>query len=78
LDNLKKAKGKRIVQSESPYEPITEPTMTEAEMWVDNLIVIPSSICMRDTVTPGQAQPLLKASPHAIKVSSASSRKNQK
>ncbi|KAJ8428142.1 hypothetical protein Cgig2_011515 [Carnegiea gigantea] len=57
LDSLQKTKEKGTVQCETSCEPTVEPSLNEARIWADNLIVTPSSIYMRDPNASGQAQP---------------------
>ena len=63
LDSLQKTKEKGNVQCETSCEPTVEPSLNEARIWDDNLIVTPSFIYMRDPNASGQAQPKLKGSP---------------
>ncbi|KAJ8441652.1 hypothetical protein Cgig2_019786 [Carnegiea gigantea] len=59
LDGLQKAKEKKTVQFTSPCEPTLDPSLTEASMWADNLIVTPSSIYI-DPNAAVQVQPMSK------------------
>ncbi|KAJ8425504.1 hypothetical protein Cgig2_015878 [Carnegiea gigantea] len=71
LDSLQKAKEKKTVQFTSPCEPTLDPSLTEARMWADNLIVTQSSVYI-DLNAAAQVQPMLKGTPHALKKPSTS------
>ena len=70
----KKQKKKEIVQSKSSCEFVDEPSLTEARMWANNLIVTPSTIYMRDPITSGQVQAKIEGSPPTIKAPCTSKR----
>ncbi|KAJ8427350.1 hypothetical protein Cgig2_016216 [Carnegiea gigantea] len=51
LDGLQKAKEKETAQFTSPCEPTLDPSLTEARIWANNLIVTPSSVYIDPNAT---------------------------
>ncbi|KAJ8426924.1 hypothetical protein Cgig2_010442 [Carnegiea gigantea] len=73
FDGLQKAQEQETVQFTSPCEPTLDPSLTEARMWADNLIVTPSSVYINLNAAV-QVQPISKGTSHALKKSSTSGR----
>ncbi|KAJ8451191.1 hypothetical protein Cgig2_013963 [Carnegiea gigantea] len=73
LDGLQKAKDKETVQCTSPCELTVDPSLNEAGIWADNLIVTPSAVYI-DPNAALPVQPMSKGTPHALKKPSTSGR----
>ncbi|KAJ8424734.1 hypothetical protein Cgig2_010034 [Carnegiea gigantea] len=73
LDGLQKAKDKETVQCTSPCEPTVDPSLNEAGIWADNLIVTPSAVYI-DPNAALPVQPMSKGTSHALKKPSTSGR----